>query len=80
MDNTIFIQDENGKEVEMQILLTFDSDENKYVVCYMKDNEDEIYAFRYDEEGNLMEIETEEEMDMVNEVVSAFDNGEEEEA
>lgn len=76
MDNTIFIQDETGKEIEFNILLTFENEDKKYVVCYLKENEDEIYAFKYDDEGNLMEIESEEEMDMVNEVVSAFDNEE----
>lgn len=73
MDNKIYIQDDDGKEIEFNILLTFESDTNKYVVVYKDNNEDEIFAFRYDDEGNLSEIESEDEINMVNEVVSAFD-------
>lgn len=74
MDNTIYIQDDNGKEIEFNILFTFENETNKYVVTYLDNNDDEIYAFRYDDDGNLIEIETEDEMKMVEEVVSAFDN------
>lgn len=76
MDNKIYIQDETGKEVEFNILLTFENEDNKYVVTYL-DNQDEIYAFKYDDDGNLMEIEAEDEIKMVEEVVSAFDSDDE---
>jgi len=72
-ENAIYIQDENGKEVEMNILLTFDANEKNYVVVYPNDNEEELYAFTYDQEGNLYEVESQEELDMVNEVVEAYE-------
>ena len=72
-EDSIFITDENGKEVEMKILLTFEANEKKYVVVYSQDNEDELYSFIYDEQGNLYQIETEEELQMVNEVVGAYE-------
>ena len=71
-DNKIYIKDENGKEVEMNILFTFDNEDTKYVITY-KDNEDEVFAFKYDEENNLYVVEDEEEIKLVNEVLEAFD-------
>ena len=72
-ENSIFITDENGKEVEMKIYLTFDANDKKYVVVYSQDNEDELYSFVYDEDGNLYQIETEEELQMVEEVIGAYE-------
>lgn len=79
MDNTIYITDEDGREKVMQILFTFDMNEKKYVVVYEQNNEEDLYAFTYDEEGNLQVID-DEEMEMVEEVISAFEDGEDEEA
>ena len=68
-ENKIFIMNDDGKEVEMNILLTFDD----YVVVYDAKDEDSLYAFIYDEEGNLFAVEDEEELAMVDEVISAFE-------
>ncbi len=75
MDNTIYIMNEEGREVEMKILLTFDAEDRNYVVIHPKDNDEELFAFIYDDEGNLTAVEDEEELDMVNEVIAAFDEG-----
>lgn len=72
-ENSIFIIDETGKEVEMKIYLTFDANDKKYVVVYSEDNLDELYSFVYDEEGNLFQIDSEDELNMVNEVIEAYD-------
>lgn len=72
-DNSIFITDDNGKEIEMKIYLTFDANDKKYVVVYSKDNEDELYSFVYDDNGNLYQIESDEEMQMVDEVIGAYE-------
>jgi len=76
-DNKITIVDDDGKEMEMTILLTFTDDRtNKsYVVYYDAKNEDEetpLMASVYDDDGNLFPVEKEEEWDMIDEVVSAF--------
>jgi len=71
--DSIFITDENGKEVEMKIYLTFDVNEKKYVVVYNRENEDELYSFIYDDDGNLYQIDTDEELQMVKEVVGAYE-------
>ena len=73
--NTLYIKDENGKEVAMDILFTFESDEtNKKYVVFEDPNDElgEVFAYSYDEEGNLSAIETDEEWEMVEEVLGAF--------
>lgn len=72
-ENSIFITDDNGKEVEMKIYLTFEANDKKYVVVYNNDNEDELYSFVYDDDGNLFQIESDEELEMVDEVVGAYE-------
>lgn len=72
-NNKIYITDENGKEIEMNILFTFDANEKNYVVVYETNNEDDLYALTYDEDGNLFVVEDEEELEMVQEVIDAFD-------
>lgn len=77
-DNVIYITDENGKEVEMNILLTFEANEKNYVVVYETGNEDDCYPFIYDDNGNLYEVESEEELSLIQEVVSAYEDEEDE--
>ncbi|WP_230933630.1 DUF1292 domain-containing protein [Priestia sp. TSO9] len=84
-ENKITIVDENGNEQLCEILFTFDSDQyNKsYVIYYPigadRDDEEEIEihasAFTPSEDGQdgeLQPIETEEEWDMVEEMVNTF--------
>ena len=78
-DNTIFISDENGKEKQMRIYLTFDMEDKQYVVVYEEGKEDELYAFVYDDEGNLYAVDDSEEMDMVEEVINSYGIEEEKE-
>lgn len=72
-ENSIFITDENGKEVEMKIYLTFDANDKQYVVVYNETNQDELYPFVYDNDGNLFAVESQEELDMIDEVVEAYE-------
>ena len=81
MENKIFITDDNGQELEMNILFTFDNDDKNYVVVYEGDNDEDLYCLRYDEDGNLYVVEDQEELAMAQEVIDAFDgidDGEEE--
>lgn len=75
-DNKIIIVDDNGKEVEMNIYFTFDANEKNYVVVYSEEDEDTMYSFIYDEEGNLYPVESEEELEMVEEVLAAYEEKE----
>ncbi len=82
-DEFITLVDEEGNEELYEILLTFDEtdDFNKSYVLVIPANaaeEDvEVFAFSYEEEtggldGKLSEIETDEEWDMIEEVLGAF--------
>lgn len=73
MDNTLIVVDEDGKEIEMNIYFTFDMNDKQYVVVYQKDQEDILYSFRYDEQGNLYPVDDEEELAMIEEVIYAYE-------
>jgi len=75
-ENTIYITDD-GKEIEMKIYMTFEMNGKNYVIVYEEGKEDELYPLIYDEEGNLYPVDDEEEMNLVDEVVSAYEEEEE---
>ncbi len=84
-EKTLRIIDESGKEHDYEIVLTFRSDETgkNYVVYKEIDAAaDEVYAAEYTEEdedgGRLKPIETDEEWDMIEEVLESFAKEEEE--
>ncbi|WP_336784454.1 DUF1292 domain-containing protein [Paenibacillus sp. MMO-177] len=77
----IYIPDEDGNEEEFEVIMKFEVDgsDSKYmmVVPLASDNdeEDEVYAFRYEEEGDdlkLYTIEDEEEWNMVEETFNTL--------
>ncbi len=72
-EDSIYVIDENGKEIEMKIYLTFDANDKKYVVVYKEGDDDNLYSFVYDDNGNLYTVDEEEELSMVEEVVSAYE-------
>lgn len=85
-DNYITLSDDQGNESLHQILFTFESEDfgKKYVILYPVSFEDEdedenleLQAFSYEESedelsGSLHPIESEEEWDMVEEVLNTF--------
>lgn len=76
--NCLYIQDEDGNERKMTILFTFDSDDKQYVVFQDAQNDpEEVFASCYDDQGHLYPIETDEEWDMVQEVINTFAEDEE---
>ena len=79
----ITLIDDEGNEELYEILLTFESDEfeKSYVLLYPSGASDEdevdLFAFSYEDsdeglEGQLGDIETDEEWDMIEEVLGAF--------
>ena len=79
----------DDEEKEMEVLFTFEPamdypgyEGRKYVV-YFDPNASEdnqvLFCCRYDDEGHLFPIETQEEWDMVEEVLNAFNEDEEDE-
>ena len=74
------VVDEEGTEIEMEILFTFDHEEQSYVVYFdPKTESGDVFASKYDDDNNLIPIEDEKEWDMVEEVLGAFEDEQEEE-
>jgi YD repeat-containing protein len=74
-DNRITITDESGQEREMEIILTFDNDDgSRHFVLFTDPNDPEgnVFAYSYDEDGNLEAVSDPEEQEMCSEVLSAF--------
>lgn len=77
--NTMYIQDENGNEIEMTILFTFENNQKKYVVFKnVESTDDEVFASAYTDEGELTPVETDAEWNMIEEVLQAFAEEEDE--
>ncbi|TQS74641.1 DUF1292 domain-containing protein [Ornithinibacillus gellani] len=80
----IIIPDENGEEHLFEVLFTFDVDETKHsyiavVPVEQKDDDEvEVYAFRYEEKDKdendlaLFPIETDEEWELVEEMLNTL--------
>lgn len=79
MDNSIYITDENGHEVKLNVYFTFDYEDTNYAICYEDGNEDELYPFKYDDDGHIYAVEDPEELSIINEVLEAFVGEEDEE-
>ncbi|MFD2446160.1 DUF1292 domain-containing protein [Bacillus sp. CGMCC 1.16607] len=84
-ENNITVVDEQGNEILCEVLFTFDSDEfgKSYVLYYPigADNDDEedieIHASAFipsedNQDGELMPIETDEEWDLIEEMLNTF--------
>jgi len=78
----IYIPDEEGNEEEFEVIMKFEVDDSdkKYMMVVPlsggeDDEADEVYAFRYEEEGEdlkLFTIEDEEEWNMVEETFNTL--------
>lgn len=77
----IYIPDEDGNEEEFEVIMKFEVDgsEQKYMMVVPvnaeDDETDEVYAFRYEEDGDdlkLYTIEDEEEWNMVEETFNTL--------
>ncbi len=79
-ENQMIIIDANQKEHLVEILFEYENEERntKYVLFYELDNEDEVMAMKYTDEGELIEIEDDEEFSEVLEVFNAFQDEEDE--
>ncbi len=73
--NSLYVTDENGNEKRMVILFTFDSEDygKQYVVFQDPDGDEaEIFASAYTDDGELLPVESDEEWDMIQEVINTF--------
>ena len=77
--NTMIITDDSGQEREVEIILTFEDESTGKTFVLFSDPQDEegnVYAYRYDEDGNMNEVTDENEWEMCQEVLGAFAQGE----
>ncbi len=80
MDNTLYVINEDGTEIEMEVILTFFNEElNKHFVLYTdpSDENGNVYASSYDDEGHLFPVELESEWAVVEEVYESYINEDE---
>ena len=84
-NNIFVVKDENGKNIECEILFTFESPEtNKNYVVYTEKKKNEsgevkVYANVYDKGGNnreLLPIETEEEWNTIEAILAKLEEKE----
>ena len=73
-DNELIITDENGNKHLMEILFTYEHGERgkKYVFFFDPSDEENVMAMIYTDDGELFEIEDDEEYEEVEEVFGAF--------
>lgn len=74
-DNEMVVTDNEGKEHLMHILFTYDNEEREtsYVFFYeVGDNEENVMVMKYTTDGELEEIDDDEEYDEVEEVFNAW--------
>ncbi|MCF0117413.1 MAG: DUF1292 domain-containing protein [Bacilli bacterium] len=73
-DKEIIITDEDGTQTKFNILFTFVNEDThlNYVLFYDPNDEENISAMRYKDDGTLEDIESDEEWDMVEEVLNTF--------
>lgn len=77
-DNQMIIFDEQGNEHVVEIVLEYENEERqtKYVIFYEAKDPDNVMAMKYNDEGELFDIEDEEEFNEVAEVFNAFQDEE----
>lgn len=78
-DKQMIITLDNGEEVLLNILFTYENEARKktYVFVYEDEHEDDVMAYIYDENiHSLSEIEDDDEYDEVEEVFNTFMNDE----
>ena len=78
-EKTFTVVDENGEAKEFEVVLTFKSEDfgKSYVIYKLPNDEsDEVFAAIFDEDakdgGNLIQVESEEEWNMLEEVLESF--------
>lgn len=73
-EKRMVILDEEGNEHTVEILFTYEHEERgkKYVFFFEESNPDEVFAMRYTDEGELEDIDDEEEYNEILEVFNAY--------
>lgn len=74
-EKELIVIDNDGTETAMEILFTFNNEEyDKDYVLYVdpQDDSGQVFVSQYTSEGDLLDIESDEEWEMIEEVFQAF--------
>ena len=73
-EKRMVILDEKGNEHTVEILFTYEHEERKtsYVFFFEESNPDEVFAMRYNDKGELEDIDDDEEYNEILEVFNAY--------
>ena len=73
-EHQMIVTDKDGNDILLEILFTYENEERgkKYVFIYQRETPDEVLAFEYTDDGELLEIESDEEYEEVEEVFNAY--------
>ncbi len=76
--NYMTLKDDNGKEFQVERLLTYERDNNNYIVytdnTKDSDGKQRIYAGIYDEENSMLNpIENKEDYNIIESIISSID-------
>ena len=76
--NVMILRDDNGKEIQVEVLLTYERDNNTYIVytdnTKDSDGKEKVYAGIYDEKKSILNpIENKEDYNMIESILSSID-------
>lgn len=78
-NNNMVLRDDSGKEINVEVLLTYERDKNTYVV-YTDNTKDEdgkqrVYAGIYDKDNMILNpIENKEDYNIIESIITSIDN------
>ena len=76
--NIMTLRDENNKEIEVEVLFTYEKDNNTYIVytdnTKDSDGKEKVYAGVYDKDNSILNpIENKEDYNMIESILSSID-------
>lgn len=73
-DNRMTITDDNGQEREVHILSNFDAPDGRHFVLFEDPSNPDagVYAYQYDDDGNMDVVTDEKDLEMCEEVLGAI--------
>ena len=76
--NIMILKDDNGKEIQVEVLLTYERNENTYIVytdnTKDSDGKQRVYAGIFDKDNSILNpIENKEDYNMIESILSSID-------
>ena len=78
-DNIMTLKDDNNREIQVEVLFTFENKENNTYIIYTDhskdaDNKEKVYSGILDKENNILNpIENKEDYNMIESILSSID-------